>query len=191
DVEAVLKAAAREGSSAFLWGTVEGAIQGAATETLNQIIKLTPITKNVKDAIRDKTGWSDDILSQIGSTEEADIYQKANLREMKVNGRTMLVRTDINLDYRSELGGEMVTNLERMRAGYAPIDAMTGQKIQLHHVNQEPHGVLAMLTEAEHQGNAMILNREGKEGVQRLLGNSWNTERKNIWRAFAELMGDQ
>ena len=40
-----------------------------------------------KLAIRLRTGWSDRVLSSIGSREEAEIYIRAGLREAVVGGR--------------------------------------------------------------------------------------------------------
>lgn len=40
-----------------------------------------------KLAIRLRTGWSDRVLSSIGSREEAGIYIRAGLREAVVGGR--------------------------------------------------------------------------------------------------------
>ena len=75
-----------------------------------------------------------------------------------VNGKLALVR-DIDLNYKSSLpDGREVTNLQRMQEGYAPLDPATGKAYQLHHINQDPNGTLAILKEAEHQGNSSILN---------------------------------
>ena len=103
----------------------------------------------------------------------------------------MLIR-DIDLDYQSVMGDKVVTNLERMMNGQPPVypdPANPGVDIpyQLHHVNQNPNGVLAILEKAEHQSNASILNTQGKEGAQAILGSNWNTQRTHLWKAFAEM----
>ena len=172
-----------------MWGAISGAVIGGASEAYAlHGATANGLTMNEAAKIQQETGWSLDTISKIKSTEEYELYKNAGLREMVVDGRTMLVR-DIDLTYQSELGGQMVTNLERMQMGYAPIDPATGLSYQLHHVNQEIDGALAILTTAEHQGNATLLNTVGKEGVHSVLGSTWDTQRKAIWQAFANTVG--
>ena len=98
-----------------------------------------------------------------------------------VNGKLALVR-DIDLNYKSTLpNGTEVTNLQRMQQGYAPLDPATGKAYQLHHINQDPNGTLAILKESEHQGNSSILNNpdivESKIDRQ-----AFNKIRKEFWK---------
>jgi len=46
--------------------------------------------------IHNQTGWSDNVISQIRSMEEAAIYMKAGLVERNIGGRVALIKTDIN-----------------------------------------------------------------------------------------------
>ena len=101
-----------------------------------------------------------------------------------VNGKLALVRK-IDLDYISELpNGEKATNLMRMEMGYAPLEPATGKFYQLHHINQDPNGTLAILTGAEHQGNSSILNISGKESeIDR---HAFDKIREEFWKKYAE-----
>ena len=70
-----------------------------------------------------------------------------------------------------------------MQKGYAPLDPANGKAYQLHHINQDPNGTLAILTEAEHQGNSSILNLFGKESeIDR---KAFEAIRKAFWQKFA------
>ena len=76
-----------------------------------------------------------DVIKQFKSTKEYKIYRKANLRTQMVDGKLALVR-DIDLQYKSTLpDGTEVTNLQRMKLGYAPLDPATNNPYQLHHIN--------------------------------------------------------
>ena len=99
-----------------------------------------------------------DVISQLHSMDEYLVYKEAGLKPVMVNGRVALVQ-NIDLNYVSQLpDGTEVTNLVRMQRGYAPLDPATGKAYQLHHIGQKADGTLAVLTEAQHQGNSAILN---------------------------------
>ena len=93
------------------------------------------------------------------STKEAEIYKEAGLLETVINGKPALIR-NIDLTYKSELAGKTVTNLERMKQGYAAIDPTTGLAYELHHIGQSVDSPLAILTKEEHisAGNNGILH---------------------------------
>ena len=112
------------------------------------------------------------------------VYKNAGLQSQMVGGQLALVK-DIDLNFKSDLAGTQVTNLERMRLGYAPIDPATGKAYQLHHIGQKSNATLAVLTEAEHQGNASILNIVGKE--TEIDRNAFAAIRKQFWMDFAAL----
>lgn len=190
DMNAALKAAAKVGSSSFMWGAITGAAIGGVSEAVAiHSATASGLSMNEAALLQKETGWSYETISQIKSAEEAAIYQQAGLKEAIIGGRTVLIR-DLDLAYKSTLpDGSIVTNLERMSMGYAPVDPQTGMVYQLHHVNQETNGILAMLTNAEHQPNAAILNTAGKPGVHSNLPDyTWACQRKDIWKAFAEYL---
>ena len=157
--EDAVKAAAVGASDGFKWGAITGALSGGASETWG-LFKATKngLSMNEVALIQRESQYPLDVIKQFKSTKEYKIYRKANLRTQMVDGKLALVR-DIDLQYKSTLpDGTEVTNLQRMKLGYAPLDPVTNKPYQLHHVNQDPKGTLAILKEAEHQGNSSILN---------------------------------
>ena len=121
-----------------------------------------------------------DVISQLHSMDEYLIYKEAGLQPIIVNGRVALV-PDIDLNYVSQLpDGTEVTNLVRMQSGYAPLDPVTGKAYQLHHIGQKADGTLAVLTEAQHQGNSAILNIAGKASEIDRPG--FGNTRKEFWQ---------
>lgn len=52
-----------------------------------------------QERIQAHTGWSEAIVSAIRSEEEAELYIRAGLKEMRVNGKPALVQPRINLNY--------------------------------------------------------------------------------------------
>ena len=188
-MDAALKAAVKDGSASFMYGAISGAAVGGVGEAVAlHGATVSGLSMNEVALIQKETNWSLETISQIKSYEEAVIYQQAGLKEAIVGGRTMLIR-DINLNYESKLGEEVVSNLQRMSRGYAPIDPETAMPYQLHHVNQNPDGVLAILKATEHQPNASILNTAGKEGAHSILGNAWDVQRKQLWMEYAKTIG--
>ena len=154
-----MNAAALGASDGFKWGAIVGALSGGAREAWG-LHKATAngLTMNEAAAIQRESKYPLDLISQFKSKAEYEIYRDAGLRTQMVNGKLALVR-DIDLNYKSSLpDGTEVTNLQRMQKGYAPLDPATGKAYQLHHINQDPNGTLAILKEAEHQGNSSILN---------------------------------
>lgn len=128
------------------------------------------------------------------TTEEANIYyDKAKLMATTVNGKTALIR-DIDFAYESELAGETVTNLERMKEGYAAIDPLSGEAYELHHIGQKVDSPLAILTQGEHRcepNNGILhdLNIADGEGVHSLLSNNeWMAQRREFWKGMYELL---
>lgn len=63
---------------------------------------------------------------------------------------------------------------------YAPLDPATGKAYQLHHIGQKADGTLAVLTEAQHQGNSAILNIAEKASEIDRPG--FGNTRKEFWQ---------
>ena len=98
----------------------------------------------------------------------------------------------IDLNYESELAGKTVTNLERMKQGYAAIDPVTGKAFQLHHIGQKVDSPLAILSQFEHTGggNNVILHDPAiEEGVHKLISEAeWITQKTEFWKALAAFL---
>lgn len=192
DFDEAMKAAALAGSDGFKWGAFSGVIAGGATETVKYAnamkalkgVSLNGLTTQQAAAIQMETGYPVSIIKQFHSMDEFMVYKNAGLQSQMVGGQLALVK-DIDLNFKSDLAGTQVTNLERMRLGYAPIDPATGKAYQLHHIGQKSNATLAVLTEAEHQGNASILNIVGKE--TEIDRNAFAAIRKQFWMDFAAL----
>ena len=193
DPEAAFKAGLLAGSEGFKWGAISGAVVGGASEgtALYGAAKQTNFTMNQYAKIQQESGYPLDVIKQFKSIEEYNVYKEAGLKASQVGGKSALIR-NIDLNYKTTFpNGETMTNLEAMAKEYAPryIDPSSGRELayQLHHVNQNPNGTLAILTEAEHQGNSAILNILGKESeIDR---QAFNAIRKKFWMDFAAMVG--
>lgn len=149
------------------------------------------LSDDQKQEIKDKTGWSDNVVERIKSVQEAQVYIDAGLKE--VNGN--LERTDIDWDakipenkierMRSLYGDEVAdkwagkTNIDLIREGKAPYGP-DGEQINLHHVGQKPDSPLAELCYTEHKQNDVILHDKLKSSeIERPV---FRTERKQYWQ---------
>lgn len=139
------------------------------------------ITDEEKQKIKEETGWSDEIIDEIGSIEEYNIYKEAGLEEVEIDGKKCLVRSDLDLDQKDDFG---VTNRERMANGHPPITT-NGETVELHHIGQKKDSPLAEVTTQEHRGkgNDTILHDKSKESeIDR---NEFGKERASHWRSRA------
>lgn len=180
-----IKAAALEGSEGFKWGAISGSIAGGAGEAIAlHGATMNGLTMNEAAVLQKESGYPLDVIKQFKSMDEYNVYKNAGLKAQMVNGKLALVQ-DIDLNFKSTLAnGTEVTNLERMRQGLAPLDPATGKYYQLHHINQNADGTLAILKEVEHQGNASILNTVGKDSE--IIRKDFAKIRKEFWISFAE-----
>jgi len=142
------------------------------------------LTDEQKEKLRELTGWSDEILDAIGSWEEAEIYMKAGLKEVEINGKKCLIRDDIDLDQEDEDG---ITNRERMERGRPPI-TKDGEEVELHHIGQKQNSPLAELTMEQHRGvgNDTILHDKTKE--TEIDRNEFGKERREHWKDRVDAM---
>ncbi len=138
--------------------------------------------------IYEKSEYSDEINDRISSVEELEIYQKAGLKEAKIDGRAYLVRDDIDMDYVDPKSGK--TNKELMEMGRSPYDSKTGEKIQLHHIGQEYDSPLAELTaNSEHGQYYSVIHTKESESWRsdEQKNNRYNNEeRPQHWRCRAK-----
>ena len=192
DLDEAIKAGAIESSEGFKWGAISGVIAGGGKAAVAlHGATLNGLTMNEAALIQNESGYPLDVIKQFKSLDEYNIYKSAGLKVAQIGNRSALIRTDIDPDYISYLGDDKVTNLQRMAKGYAPIykDSVTGidKAYQLHHINQNPNGTLAILTESEHQGNSAVLNIFGKESeIDR---QNFNAVRRQFWMDFAAQIG--
>lgn len=142
------------------------------------------LSNSEKTEIKKSTGWSDGLINQFRSKDEADIYSEASVEEKNINGKECLVRTDINYSQKDEFGR---TNLERMRLGLSPLD-QNGNPFELHHIGQKKSSGLAELTFEEHRGNPgndVVLHDKTRESeIDR---SAFKTERQDHWKERARI----
>ena len=145
------------------------------------------LTDEQKEQIRKETGWSDEIIDHIDSMDQYEIYKNADLHEAEINGKKCLVK-DIDMDYVDPKTG--LTNRELMEKGRSPIDAKTGEKIELHHMGQDKDGPFAELCEnSEHgDGNHGTLHPKTEDSWRNEDGatSNYDNERKEHWKARSQ-----
>lgn len=138
--------------------------------------------------IKLETGWSDTVIDHIESKGQREIYEKAGLHEEIINGRPCLCK-EVDMNYIDPKTG--MTNRELMAKGRSPIDAETGERIELHHMGQGYDAPFAELcADSEHgDGNYSVLHTksEGSWRNNQDLKNQYNNiDRPNHWKAIAE-----
>lgn len=151
----------------------------------------TELTNDNRKLLQEETGWSDEIVNAIKTSEEADVYKTAGLKD--VNGN--LERTDIDwgakipqdrIDRMRSLFGDEVadkwsdkTNLDLIKEGKAPYGP-DGERVNLHHIGQKPDSPLAELTNTEHKSNDGILHDKTK--VSEIERPVFRKEREVYWQ---------
>lgn len=138
------------------------------------------VSPEVRAEINEKSSYSPEVNEYINSVEELEIYQKAGLEEVQINGRTCLIRNDIDMDQEVDEFG--MTNADLMKEGYAPFDK-NGHRIELHHIGQKDDAPLAELQFEEHRSSETysILHDTSKESE--INRSEFNSEREAHWKS--------
>lgn len=190
DFDKSVKAAALAGSKEFKWGAIFGALTGGLSEGAGLYGAMrNGLTLNEAAIIQKESKYPLDVIKRFKNMEQYNICKEAGLTTKMVNGKAALIR-DIDLNYVSELGGEKVTNLQRMKLGYSALEPATGLPYELHHIGQKVDSTLAILTKAEHMkgGNDLIWHDLSKATEVHANGNSWLAQRSEFWKAMAEFL---
>ena len=181
DMDQAIKAAALEGSEGFKWGAIAGMFSGGASEFMAlKGATLNGLTMNEAAAIQKETGYPLDVIRQFHTKEEYEVFRTANLKAHMVNGKTALIRNDIELLRVDEAGR---TNLQRMKLGNAPLD-INGNTYELHHIGQRSDASLAILTRYEHD-NAVLHGFKAISEIDRTL---FISQRKKFWITMADIL---
>lgn len=181
DFDKTLKAVALAGSEGFKWGAISGVISGGASQTMAlKGATLNGLTMNEAAAIQRESKYPLDLIKQFHSVEEYNVFKNAKLKPMVIEGKSLLVRSDINMKLKDKLGN---TNLERMKLGKPAIDK-NGKSYELHHVGQKADGTLAILSQAEHD-NAVLHGFEKKSQIDRTV---FEREKRKIWKSIAKMI---
>ena len=188
DMKQALKEGTLAASEGFKWGAISGAISGGAAETAKYAKAMKAlkgkdlhISMQEAAAIQMETGYPPEVISQFHSMDEFKIFKNANLKAKLVNGKTALVRSDIDTNLVDEFGR---TNLQRMKDGLAPLDS-TGKSFELHHIGQESDATLAIFTNAEHHNNTIL---HGFKEVSEIDRTAFASTRKDFWKAMATML---
>lgn len=150
--------------------------------------EIKGLSDEEKLKIKEETGWSDEIIKYIDNMDQYKIYKDAGLHETEINGRKCLVK-DIDMDYKDPKTG--LTNRELMANGRSPIDSKTGEKIELHHMGQDPEAPFAELNEnSEHgDGNHSVLHPKQEDSWRndaKMDNHYVNVEKPNHWKARSQ-----
>lgn len=181
DFEETMKAMVLSGSDGFKWGAFTGVLSSGATEAIAlKGTTLNGLTMNQAAVIQRESKYPLDVVKQFHSVEEYNVFKNANLKSMVIDGKSLLVRSDIKLDLVDEYGR---TNLERMKLGLSALDE-NGMSYELHHVGQNAEGTLAILSRTEHD-NAVL---HGYKAVSEIDRDAFAKERKQVWMSIAKLI---
>ena len=143
--------------------------------------------------IKERTGWSDDIVRFLHSPEEAEVYIGAGLVERRIGDRAALVRTDIDwraFNCRQEWLKQKFAdwdkwqdynNADLIGEGWPPRDS-NGDPYELHHIGQRQDSPFAELTWQEHMGggNNVILHPDRESAIDR---QQFDDEKSRYWQA--------
>jgi hypothetical protein len=140
-----------------------------------------PLSDDDKAKIKEETGWPDEIVDNIATMEEYEIYKEAGLVAIEINGKWCLIRSDIDMDQKDELGK---TNKERMEQGLAPLDK-NGKPIELHHIGQKSDSPLAELTQDEHRGKGNDATLHDKKQDSEIDRKEFQEEKQSHWKERA------
>ena len=154
------------------------------------------------DYVRSQSGWSDFILKNINSIDEAKIYLKAGLKEAMVGGRHSLIRSDIDwsaFNCRKEWLKTKLSDWDRWKdynnadligEGYPPRDS-NGDPYELHHIGQRQDSPFAELSWSEHMGdgNNTILHRMGEYSV--IDRGQFDDEKSRYWQDRFKMFTDR
>lgn len=181
DLNKAIQAAALDGSDGFKWGAITGVITGGVSQTVAlKGATMNGLTMNEAAAIQRESKYPLDVIKQFHSVDEYNVFKNANLKAKIIDGKSLLVRSDIKLDIVDEYGR---TNLERMKLGLSALDE-NGLPYELHHVGQKAEGTLAILNRTEHD-NAVL---HGYESISQIDRNEFAKERKKVWQSIARMI---
>ena len=184
NMDEALRSAVAAGSEGFKWGAIGGCLTGGAKEAAGlKWATSGGLSMDEVAAIQQESKYPLDVIKSIKSMDEYNVYKSAGLEAKMVGNKTALVQK-IDLSLVNEKG---MTNLQRMEKGLAPIDA-DGRMYELHHINQENGGTLAVLTQDQHRGKGTfsLLHKVWNDSTVDH-GSGWAKTKSDFWKNLAEL----
>ena len=180
DWEKAKKAGALAGSESFKFSAIAGSILGGAGEAigLHNVAKTTKLSMDQVAIIQRESKLPLNFIKLFDDFKQYEIVREQKLKGVIINGKQAIVR-EIDLN---------PANLERMKKGLAPLDP-NGVAYELHHLKQDPSGILAILTQEEHRGagNYSIWHKV-KTGSEVDHGAEWAKTVKEFWKAYYKLV---
>ena len=182
DVERSLKVAAVSGSEGFKMGAITGVVQGGASEAIAlKGMTLNGLSMNEAAMIQKESKYPNNVIKQIHNMDEYNALKSADLKATMVNGKTVLIKDNIDLNLVDEMGR---TNLERMSKGLSPLDS-SGHSYELHHIGQNNDATLAVLTREEHDSKFL----HGFKEISEIDRKAFKKQRKQFWMTMAAMLG--
>lgn len=180
-----LKETTLSASEGFMWGAIGGAIAGGAGEVIAlNGATLNGLTINEAAQIQKESKYPLNLIKNMHSMEEYEVYKNAGVKSIMVNGENMLIRKD--LDITSVVDDMGRTNLKRMQKGVPALDK-DGYAYELHHIGQRNDSPLAILTRKEHKNAALHWNKNTDNPSSQ---SGWNSQKKKFWETIAKMIKD-
>lgn len=184
DMDQALKAGALAASEGFKWGAISGAVIGGGKEALAlKGATLNGLTMNEVAAIQRESKWPLEAIKSLHSTAEYNIYKEASLAPTQLADGSWAFLREINWKLVDDMGR---TNVQRVMAGLAPIDA-TGMPYELHHIGMKADSPLAILTNAEHHSKANFSILHWADEGKNVTDAAWNAQKKEFWNAILKM----
>lgn len=186
DKDKAVKSGLVNGSKGFSFGCIIGAVTSGASEAI-QIYKIAKAFPNsfipAVDLLKmqRESKYPIELLAQIQTKEEYEVFRNAGLISKTVIDRLALVR-NIDLNYVDKAANGL-SNLELMKLGKAPFDPATGLRYELHHIGQHADSPFAILTQKEHDSFKHLLKNSE---INRSYFNS--VEKPDFWKELAVIL---
>ena len=163
-------------------GAITGVVQGGASEAIAlKGMTLNGLSMNEAAMIQKESKYPNDVIKQIHNMDEYNALKSADLKATMVNGKTALIKDNIDLNLVDEMGR---TNLERMSKGLSPLDS-SGHSYELHHIGQNNDATLAVLTREEHDSKFL----HGFKEISEIDRKAFKKQRKQFWMTMATMLG--
>ncbi len=176
---------ARNAANEFKWGAITGVLTGGVQSvSMLKGVASNGLTMNEAARIQKESKYPLDVIKYLNNMKQYNQIKKVKLVPRMVNGKTALVKQNINLEY---VGSKGVSNLERIKNGLPPLDS-TGIPYELHHIGQKADSTLAVMTRAEHRmgDNYSLWHKlEGASEIDRL---GFEKVKKAFWQEYYELV---
>lgn len=184
DLEKTMKASLISASEGFKWGAISGSVVGGVSNTISlKGATRNGLTMNQAASIQKESKLPLDLIKNIHSFDEYNVYKNVSLDLKKVNGKNALVQS-IDWNYVGDVTDGR-TNIQRVMDGYAPLDK-SGNSYEIHHIGQKNDGPLAILTKDQHKNNFEILHANTGIAPSEIDRSGFNNERKKFWKDLAK-----